>query len=201
MGDVIVLAPVAPCGAIVVDDAQRAPDCAPPHLQSGTLGEREFLAALTFDLTPLPRGAEVLYAGLELTGLDDRFLADQGSWYIRMIKLPADQAPDTLSFARLLAAPNALPNLVWRLRREQLWPGGRNTLQLEGDALPMLAARLGGGRVSFRFDGPTQRTNLFRWATQGPDAPRLRLAYVLPGEVAAATEIPLIMWDDGSTPP
>lgn len=196
VGNVIVLAPIVPCGAVSISDVQHRAECDPPQLQSGSRDGREFMAAVTFDLSPLPAGAEVLYAGLELTGLEGDFLAEQGSWFVRMIKIPANRSLAELSFARLLAAPNALPNLVWRLRSDQLSPGGRNTLQFEGEALVVLSKRLGNGTVTFRMDGPSDGTQVFRWAARGEDAPRLRIAYVLTDHAAEVTEVPLILWDD-----
>jgi len=193
VGDVIVLTPV-PCEMVSVNDTEQQGVCCPPTLRSGSSAGREFLTALSFDLTDLPMGVEVLYAGLELTGLDAEFLAERDDWYIQLIDLPPAGTLGDLTFSQILAAPAADPGAVWRLRSEQLAPGGRNTLQFGQQALDALALRLGQGKVTFRIEGPGGRANLFAWQSCGEDAPRLRVGYlVMPGTAE-------VRWESTASP-
>lgn len=199
VGNVILLAPVR-CGAVSVSEADPRPDCDAPALASGSRDGRQFIGAITFDLADLPPGSEILYAGLELVGMDAEFLADYGRWYLRLIQPPPGESARTLGFDALRGAPPAGPELVWRLRSGQLAPGGRNTLEFEAEARASLTARLGAGTVTFRIDGPSGRTNLFSWEVQGARAPRLRLAYHVARDLDATAEKPLILWDEPATP-
>lgn len=195
VGDIVILAPVQ-CGAVAYGDTDDAPDCDPTVLRSGTLDGRQFLSALTFDLSDLPLGSEVLYGALELTGLDDEFLADYGRWYIRMVDMPEGVTLGDMSFADIAESPPVDTDAVWRLHADALESRGIETLRFEGVVLDELALRLGNGTVTFRIDGPTGRTNMFSWPADGPDAPRLRIGYVaMPDDVEADPE-PLVIWDD-----
>lgn len=210
-GNVVLLAPV-PCGVLAVrvararpdpagDDAVPAPElavCDPPTLPSGAADGQVFVALLTFDLRALPASSELLYAGLELAGLDDALLGEVGGWTVRAVELPADTALEALSFSRIMAVPAARPAIGWQLGRAELAPGGRNTLRIGADGLDHLAGQLGQGVATFRIEGPLDGTNLFKWEGQGPRAPRLRLAY-MPGVPTPATARPLIVWDGAPT--
>jgi len=171
-----------------------AEPCKPPVLRSGSFLGTEFVALLAFDLRALPAGSELLYAGLELAGLDDAFLGEVGQWVVRAVTLPQDVALGELSFARILAAPAVAPGFGWQLGRAELAPGGRNTLKLGGEGLRYLAEQLGQGSVAFRIEGPRGQTNLFGWEARGPGAPRLRIAYN-PARSVTETPPPLIVWD------
>jgi len=193
VGEVIILAPVR-CGAVTLSQEQPVPDCDAPELSSGSVDGRTFVAAVSFDLSALPDGSDVLYAGLDITGLTSEYLADYGRWYVRIIEHPPDAPMDQLTFDDLAIAPTIGPDLVWRLRSDDLAPGGRNTLIFEESAHEVLAAHLGNGPVTFRIDGPAARTNLFSWEADGYRAPRLRIAYVVADGMSGE---PLILWDDG----
>ncbi len=195
VGEVIILAPVR-CGAVTLSQEQPVPVCEAPELSSGALDGRAFVAAVSFDLKALPAGSDILYAGLEMTGLASEFLADYGRWYIRMIEHRPGVPMDQLTYDDLAIAPTVGPDLVWRLRSDDLAPGGRNTLVFEESAREVLAENLGNGPVTFRIDGPSARTNLFSWEAEGYRAPRLRIAYIF-GDGDGMSGEPLILWDDG----
>jgi hypothetical protein len=186
MGELVVLRPV-PCDAASRSDDQLGASCGASALHSGTADGREFVAVLQFDLSRLPLGSEVRYAGLELTGLDDAFLRRAGEWEVRIVDLPESRRPGHMSFGQLVAVPDAVPPVAWRLRSRELAPGGRNVLEFDQGALDLLAVRLGHDRVAFRIEGPVGESNLFSWAAVGDEGPRLRVGYVaMPGADEAA---------------
>lgn len=194
VGDVIVLTPV-PCAAVSRSDHGRQNACPEPLLRSGSVDGREFVAAMAFDLSRLPPAVEVLYAGLELTGLDAAFLEQAGQWHVRMIDVPSGDAVADMSFSRLVAAPDARPGASWRLRAAELAPGGRNALEFDDLARDALAVRLGRGSAVFRIEGPTEESSLFGWAANGDDAPRLRIGYVAMPDARVDPGQPLVVWD------
>ncbi|MFN2251651.1 MAG: hypothetical protein ACK2UL_07015, partial [Anaerolineae bacterium] len=165
-------------------------------LGSGTIDGRQFVTALTFDLSNLPLGAEVLYGALELTGLDDEFLADYGRWYVRMVDLPAGVGISALTYDDVVGAPASESGGVWRMRAGELQARGVETLRFGRQVLDELALHIGQGAVTFRIDGPDGRTNMFSWPAEGPDAPRLRIGYIAMPDSAEADEEPLVIWDD-----
>ena len=170
----LVLTP-EPCAAVSRSD--RGPDnpCPELVLRAGGAAGREFVAAIGFDLTGARPGRAVAYAALELTGADAAFLEGPGRWLVRMVDLPPDARLADASFARLLAAPDAVPGVSWIVAPGDVGPGRRNLLELDAAARAGLATRLGRGRVAFVIEPASGAESLFGWAASGVDGPRLTI--------------------------
>jgi hypothetical protein len=193
--------PPADCGAISMASDAIALDCEAEALRAGRHDGREYVGLLVFDLSDLPlgaardsaapsppglaegAGAELLYAALELSGLDDASAEADASWSLRAVQLSADWPPADFSFGRLMGLAPADPSLVWRLRAADFPPDRAAGLDLEGAALAALQAAMGRGLLALRIEALSSGAAAYGLLTlhaSGERAPRLRLAYFEP---------------------
>jgi len=178
--------PPEPCGALSLSAEGGSPDCSAALLRAGRIEGLEFAALLVFDLRELPTEAELLFATIELTGLDAALSGHEASWRIQAVDLPPNWAPERASFAQLASLRPSDPNLAWRIEAGRFPLGRAEALDIEGPAMDLLRARMGRGRLalrieaaaSFALDGPS----LFSWHAAGEQAPRLRVAYLALGQ-------------------
>lgn len=180
---------------------ELAPHLRDRNLHSGAYQGQLLLGVMQFDLQGLPPGSKILYAALELTGRNARFLGQTGEWNVEMIDAQAGVTWDDASYdtivqlprLALLGKPYAPPELAASLV---------NRFVFTPDQLRLLEKQLDGGTLNLRVRGPDSTSdNLFTWdAGPGATAPTLYLvavpaAYVVitvtptPGDVFAAATI------------
>lgn len=148
------------------------------YIPAGTFQGRTYYGAVQFDLLALPPGSTIVYADLQLTGLNDQNLGDAGMWTARLLAPASDAAWSELTYDTLQEASVAA-TLPTTLTADDL---GRNQLNVFGFNAPALEAlrrRAASGLVSFRVEGPTvPGDNLFLWdsgygaGTEGGCRPR-----------------------------
>lgn len=132
-------------------------------IHSGFFREHVFHGGLQFDVSDIPPGSTILYASLELTGLNDHNLSQGGVWQIRLLNSQIDELWSLVTYDQLRQASVAL-TLQPPLPREQLAEDRVNKLVIQPDQLPILAQQLNNGFLSFRIDGPGSGIdNLFSW--------------------------------------
>jgi hypothetical protein len=218
--DILILTPV-PCGAVTLRDRDGPLERDPVLLRSEEIGVG-FLSAISFDLSALPMGSVVRFAGLELAGIDQAAIEDYGHWSVRFVDLDPETPLREATWRRILEAPAAAPCGTWRVahgswrdrdrasaaawtRSDAAAPRpellraqrpARRTLVLEQPVLDEIALRLGSGSVTFRIDGPKRRARAFAWPAEGPFAPRLRLGYLAMPGTDARTVKRLVRWQD-----
>ena len=64
---------------------ELAPHLRDRNLHSGAYQSQALVGVAQFDLNGLPPGSKILYAALELTGRNARFLGQTGEWSVEMI--------------------------------------------------------------------------------------------------------------------
>ena len=168
------------------------------NLNVGVLKGDQYQAVLYFDLSTLAPGTKILYADVELTGLQRDKLSAAGTWNLRLLKpdlIPnwVNRSPADLSKAATAA------DIGKQLKPEDLGVGIVNQFIFQPDQLPLLVQAIdGSGIVTFRVDGTTnQRDSLFVWDNGGIDLnagahPVLRIVAV-PGKFVSVTNTPTPM--------
>jgi hypothetical protein len=182
-GSINALSPDALDVGWVASDEDMANHLGDSFLYSGVFAGVVYHGVIQFDLSALPRGAEIQSGALELVGLDGRRLAEDGAWEVRILDPQADEEWARKTYQEIHNAP-----VSWTLSpvlgAGDLAPGKSNVLDLPGGGLDDLEQRLLDEHftVSFRIDGPIAGQNcVFAWdtgygaATQG-QRPRLWLS-------------------------
>jgi len=139
-----------------------------------------FHGVTQFDLSPIPRGARILSAELELRGRDGLYLspAAGGTWQVQLLGSTVDQDWRGLGYWHIHHAP-VVTTLTPGLHDDDLAEGRTNVLTFDATALRALEDRLKTtGRASFRLDGSAARRrvrHIFAWDATAP--PVLRITY------------------------
>ena len=170
-------------------------------MYTGTWNGNIYHGAAQIDLGPVPAGAHLNYARLELTGRSSSFLGASGTWSANVLDSAIDAGFGASGYAQIhTAAIDA--TLLPLLGIDDLGPNVTNTFNFSPSQLGTLAARVDGSRrLSLRLDGPTGGTfsNLFTWDTgYGPESfypgPKLVVNYSLtaptPAPTATPTDVP-----------
>lgn len=137
-------------------------------LYTGIFEGQVYNSAFQFDLSAIPRGAPILEATLQLTGLRDDRLGEEGTWLVRLLAPEIDEDWRRRNFQDIFNAPAEF-TLTPILGRQDLAAGQTNSFELSATQIELLQSRILEGRdpkVSFRLDGPqTGPDNLFAWDT------------------------------------
>ncbi len=178
-----------------------------PSVFSGmwTRGTNKHYGMVQFDLSPVPEGARIMDARLEMVGRESRF-AKGGSWQVALLDPAIDPLWRSATFDVVHDTP-VVGAIGPPLTDVDLAVGRANGVGFSPDQLALLGSRLvTTRRASFRIDGPDRdENNLFAWHSgvdvfgrdpEPPDpalGPALHLAYSLPGEPGEPTPT----WEPG----
>ena len=198
-GTVWSLSPDADAAGWVASDEPQGNHLGDSYLYAGVFEGTIYHGLMQIDLSPLPRGATIYAALLEITGLDGRRLGSSGSWQVCILDRQADASWSRHTFQDLHNA-NVAWTLLPALGAGDLAKGKTHVFELSRPQTHDLEQRLldEHGLVSFRIDGPlVGEDNVFAWDTgQGPKTqgqpPRLLLS------LGPAPQTPL---PTGSPPP
>jgi hypothetical protein len=134
-------------------------------LYAGYIQGETFVSAVRFDLTKVPRGAEIRLAELRLTGLrQDRFASDIDA--IWLIELIADGAIERLAGSDFLAIFSAPSSITLALQSADLAEDRTNVWAFDQQAKEWLAQQLlaGAKSITVRLKASTQEQDtLFAW--------------------------------------
>jgi hypothetical protein len=164
-------------------------------LYAGVFDGQIYVSAFQFDLGSIPRGAPILNASLQLTGLrGDRLGEEGGAWTVRLLAGEIDENWRRHNYQEIFNAP-ALQALSPSLGTDDLAVGQTNTLELSPDQIRILEERIvdqEDPKVSFRIDGPLLGSdNLFAWDTgHGPRSEGNKVTLMLEMGEAPATPPP-----------
>lgn len=143
-------------------------------LYAGSILTDTYISAVRFDLSRVPRGAEIINARLNLTGLrEDRFVADPNAiWWVEVM---AEGALSTLAGADFMTVFSAPSSITLRpLRADELAKGQVNVLEFAALDRAWLEQRLlnGDKAISVRIKATTQGVDTrFGWDSgQGPES-------------------------------
>jgi hypothetical protein len=136
-------------------------------LYAGYFKREVFISLARFDISRLPRGAEVREALLRLSGLNaERFqAAPGGAWSAQLLAVKALPDLARADFQSLFNAPAAV-SLFPVLSAADLAPNTANTWTLDAAARTWLAAQVtdGAAAIILRLSGPTGGDDtLFAW--------------------------------------
>ncbi len=164
------------------EDAQLVDHLGDSFLYAGTLDQRAYYGLLQFNLSEVPRGANIASARLQLTGLQDNRLSvvGDGQWELQWLDTEYDYRWLELDFRQLENA------LIWdtvaTFDQAELEVEGTNEIEFSPAQLALLEQRrLESNRVSFRLVGPSgEMDNAFVWdsglgAASNRNAPELFL--------------------------
>jgi hypothetical protein len=163
------------------------------NLFAGWTDGRVYISAMQFDLSFLPSNAMILTAQLDLTGLQDAGLGNEGTWTLSMVDetLEDHWASVTYEVISNVPAGAVIPPI---LTSADLGRGRVNSFEFNAEQRALLEKRLAAKSVSFRIDGPSSGgNNLFAWDTgYGPGTlgrgPVLRLGVILPTPIPNVTQ-------------
>lgn len=143
---------------------ERQPHWGERNFNVGFYGGQTYQGLLYFNLSSLPPGTQVLYASVELVGLNNDKLGVGGMWRLKM--LPQDQLSswDQDIVIDFFKAPT-IAEIGTPLKAETLTIGGVNQFIFAPDQNVLLEQALNAtGLVGFRLDGPIGAPNsLFTW--------------------------------------
>jgi hypothetical protein len=160
------------------------------HLYTGVLQGKVYHGAFQSDISFIAPGSSIHYAAVELTGLDDQRLGQDGNWSLQVLGTEIDPEWPLHSFEQIHQAPVAF-TLSPTLNRADLSRAKRHVFVFDAGQRAELEKRVTGGVISFRLDGPSSGAdNLFSWdsgysAESLGQGPILRLAITPP--TASAT--------------
>jgi len=163
------------------------------HLWTGTSEGKVYHGAFQFDLSFLAPGYFIHYAAIELTGLDDQMLDEQGTWSVQMLGPEIDPEWPLHGYEEIHGAPVA-HTLSPSLNGADLAKGKSSVFVLNAGQRTELEHRISRGVVSFRLDGPSSGTgNRFSWdsgygSQSSGKGPVLRLAVAPPTVPVTPTE-------------
>jgi len=157
----------------VVSDEDRGNHFGDSYLYAGILDGRVYHSAFQFDLSAIPRGAPILYASIQLTGLRDDLLGIRNdrpntgaAWQLNMLADDVDEKWRIADYQIIFNAPT-VQTLNPILGAEDLGVGRVNQFVLSPEQIELVETKILDGfnsRISFRLDGPLVGTNtLFAW--------------------------------------
>ena len=149
------------------------------NLHSGAYQGQALVGIAQFDLKDLPPGSKILYAALELTGRNARFLGQSGEWSVEMIDAQVGVTWDDASYDAIVQLPR-LALLGKSYAPQELAAGLVNRLVFTPDQLKLVETQLDVGALNLRVRGPTgANDDLFTWdAGPGTTAPTLYLVTI-----------------------
>lgn len=168
---------------------ESSPHLADRNLHAGSYKGQAFQTIIAFELTSLAPGSRILYAQVELAGLNRSNLGTGGKWTLQLLSSTASNPNADL---RTVAAQS---NIGASLAADQLSEGQVNKFVFASDQNSRLEEALNGsGRVYFRLSSPTSTgDDLFTWDGGDKDVPgsrpTLRLISV-PAAFAVITNTP-----------
>lgn len=137
-------------------------------LYAGRLNGENYISAVRFDLSRIPRGASIDGGALTLTGLRDEQLdrSTQASWLVQIISESDLASLSGADFMMVYSAPAAI-TLLPQLTTADLQVQGANTWQFDANTLRWLQdQRLAGAEslvVRIIGDSATEANVLFGW--------------------------------------
>jgi len=137
-------------------------------LYAGIFKGQIYQGAFQFDLNAIPRGAPIYYASIQMTGLRDDRLSQDGIWMLRLLSPEVDQDWRRHNYQDIFNAP-ILETLNPALGSQDLAAGQTYVFELSAAQLKTLETRIitdENPKISFRLDGPlVGPDNLFAWDT------------------------------------
>lgn len=134
-------------------------------LYAGLSEGNSHIAAVRFDLRRVPRGAELVYGELRLTGLRGQTLdpSIDAQWQIQLIAEESLPNLASADFLTLLSAPAALT--LPTVSTEQLAEGEVNIWELDTAARAWIEAQLlqGAQSMTIRIQAQTKEETMFGW--------------------------------------
>jgi hypothetical protein len=135
------------------------------YIHVGFLGGNVYRGAIQFDVSFIPPGSSIHYAGLELVGLSGETLGSGGSWHVRLLEEDIDADWPFHGYRAIHEAP-VTQTLSPTLGISDLAEDKLNAFVFNAGQRAVLESRLERGLVSFRLDGPSSGAdNLFTWDT------------------------------------
>jgi hypothetical protein len=134
-----------------------------PNIHAGVFQARVYYGALQFDLSAVPPGSTIIYAAVDLVGLDEQNLGSAGNWRLNLLDPAIDPIWPKLTYESLRQAPveTALKPVLSPLNLDQ---GQVNRFQFDPRQLSTLQQHLTEGVISFRLEGPIAGgDNMFTW--------------------------------------
>ena len=133
------------------------------HLYTGVFEENVYHGAFQYDVSFIASGSSIHYAAVELTGLDDQRLGDDGSWSLQVLGPEVDPEWPLHGFDQIHQASIAF-TLSPILNSADLGRGKTHVFVFDAGQRAELEQRIFRGVVSFRLDGPASGAdNLFSW--------------------------------------
>ena len=150
-----------------VSDSNRQSNIGDSFLYSGFADDHTYVSCIRFDLSALPRGADIVQGNLRLTGLRNVQNAsnNDGTWLIQLISQKSLARLDNADFLTVYSAPAAI-TLLPMLQPTNLAPNKVNSWELDKTVREWLKQQLidGATIVTMRIIGPTSGSNaLFAW--------------------------------------
>ncbi len=186
--------PADPLATGWIGSEEKDPHWGDRNLHAGVYRGQAYQSVLAFDLSSLAPGTKILYAQVEMPGLNRNSLGATGTWSLKMlpVSLFSNWSRRTSSDFRD-ATP--LGEIGAALRPEDLAEDQSNQFVFGQPRLAQLEQSINdAGRVIFRLDGPTQAPDsLFTWDAGDRDLasphPVLRLVAV-PGQFVLVPNTP-----------
>ncbi len=159
------------------------------NLHAGTYKGQTYQTVMAFELAPLAPGSKILYAQVELAGLNRSNLGVGGKWVLQLLSSAATNP------AADLRTISAQANIGASLTADQLAESQVNQFIFAPNQLSRLEEALNGsGRVYFRLSSPTSSgDDLFTWDGGDRDIPASRptlRVIALPTSFAVITNTP-----------
>lgn len=142
-------------------------------LYAGSLQDDTYISAIRFDISRVPRGAEIFKAQLKLTGLrEDRLVADPNTiWWVEVMAEEALEKLAGADFMTVFSAPSSIT--LAPIRTDELAKDQVNVLEFEALDRAWLEQRLLNGDkwIIVRIKATTQGVETrFGWDSgQGPE--------------------------------
>ncbi len=134
-----------------------------PGIHVGFFQGKTYVGILRFDLSSVPPGSDIAYAGLEMVGLDGNRLGTGGDWQLSIITSDVDllwAMPTYAEFEQAQVNDSAAPTLA----AGELAASRANLFVLSPGQRAALARQIPSGTAAFRLDGPNSgEDNLFTW--------------------------------------
>lgn len=133
------------------------------NLHSGIYQGQELVALIQFDVATLAPGSRILYAAVELSGRNSRYLGTAGEWKVELINPPGVLRWDDLTYDAARQVPS-LTTLGDHLAARQLGQSQVNDIVLTPSEMRLLERQIDTGEVTVRLSGPSDgKDNLFTW--------------------------------------
>ena len=192
-GTVLTLFPDA-TGTGWLASGEAAPHWGDPNLHVGSFQNQTYSSFLRFSSSDLPPGSKILFAALELTGLDEAHLAKAGDWRLELIANDRSREGSQVSSNDMTEAETL--SIIGRpLAASELAVGHVNRFEFNEAQLKLLEKQLAFGLLTFRISASkVSGDDLFTWDTglsagSSLAAPSLYLVAV-PGPFTVVTNTP-----------